>query len=89
MSEEEMRNTIKDQLKQLSKEQLIDALTGICMVNPAFRMTNALSSLQCANIRDAIDGIQQVNESFDPLQRILFKALNGRKNKLLKSFPRF
>ena len=76
MSEEEMRNTIKDQLKQLSKEQLIDALTGICMVNPAFRMTNALSSLQCANIRDAIDGIQQVNESFDPLQRLLEKEVN-------------
>lgn len=73
MSEEEMRNTIKDQLKQLSKEQLIDALTGICMVNPAFRMTNALSSLQCANIRDAIDGIQRVNESFDPFQQILGK----------------
>lgn len=73
MSEEEMRNTIKDQLKQLSKEQLIDALTGICMVNPAFRMTNALSSLQCANIRDSIDGIQRVNESFDPFQQILGK----------------
>ena len=39
-------------------------------------MTNALSSLQCANIRDAIDGIQQVNESFDPLQRILEKEVN-------------
>lgn len=73
MSEEEMRNTIKDQLKQLSKEQLIDALTGICMVNPAFRMTNALSSIQCTNMKDSIDGIQRVNESFDTFQQILGK----------------
>lgn len=76
MSEEEIRNTIKDQLKHLSKEQLLDALTDICMVNPAFRMTNALSSLQCTNIRDAIDGIQQVNMSFDPLQRIKEKEVS-------------
>lgn len=76
MNEEEMRNTIKEQLKQLSKEQLIDTLTDICMVNPAFRITNALSSLQCTNIRDAINGVQQVNASFDPLQQILKKEVN-------------
>ena len=68
MNEEEMRNIIK--------EQLIDALTDICMVNPAFRITNALSSLQCTNIRDAINGVQQVNASFDPLQQILKKEVN-------------
>lgn len=76
MNEEEIRNIIKYQLKHLSKEQLIDVLTDIYMVNPAFRMTNALSSLQCTNMRDAIDGIQQVNMSFAPLQPIPEKEMN-------------
>lgn len=56
MNEEEMRNIIKDKLKKLSKEELMDVLTDI----PAFRMKNVLSSLQCTNIRDSINGIQQV-----------------------------
>jgi len=60
MNEEEMRNIIKDKLKKLSKEELMDVLTDICMENPAFRMKNVLSSLQCTNIRDSINGIQQV-----------------------------
>ena len=34
MSEEEMRNTIKDQLKQLSKEQLIDGKIMIRVITP-------------------------------------------------------
>ena len=63
-------------MRNIIKEQLIDALTDICMVNPAFRITNALSSLQCTNIRDAINGVQQVNASFDPLQQILKKEVN-------------
>ena len=74
MSEEEMRITIKEQLKQLSKEQLIDVLTDIRMAEPMFRIANALSSLQCTNIIDAIDGIQRVDESFDPFQQILRKG---------------
>ena len=74
MSEEEIWNAIKEQLKQLSKEQLIDILTEIRMAEPMFRIANALSNLQCTNIIDAIDGIQQVNESFDPFQQILGKG---------------
>lgn len=77
MSEEEIRNIIKVQLQHLSKEQLIDVLTDICMVIPAFRMSNVLSSLQCTNIKDAIDGVQQVNASFSPLQRIAEKEVNN------------
>lgn len=73
MSEEEMRNIIKEQLKQLSKEELIDTLTDIRMANPIFRIANALSGLQCTNMKDSIDGIQRVNESFDPFQQILGK----------------
>lgn len=67
MNDEEIRNIIKNQLKHLSKEQLIDALTDICMANPAFRMANALSSLQCTIPKDAIDGVQQISARFDPL----------------------
>ena len=74
MSEEEMWITIKEQLKQLSKEQLIDVLTDIRMSEPMFRIANALSSLQCTNIIDAIDGIQRVDENFDPFQQILGKG---------------
>lgn len=70
MNEEEMRNIIKEQLTKLSKEQLIDTLTEIRMAEPMFRIANALSNLQCTNIIDAIDGIQQVDMSFDPLKRI-------------------
>ena len=76
MNDEEIRNIIKIQLQHLSKEQLIDVLIDICMVIPAFRMSNALSSLQCTNIRDVIDGVQQVNVSFNPLQRIAKKEVN-------------
>ncbi|WP_195401661.1 hypothetical protein [Bacteroides ovatus] len=73
MTEEEMRNIIKEQLKQLSKEELIDTLTDIRMANPIFRIANALSCLQCTNMKDSIDGIQRVNEIFDPFQQILGK----------------
>lgn len=76
MNEEEIRNMIKIQLQHLNKEQLIDVLTDICMVIPAFRMSNVLSSLQCTNIRYDIDRVQQVNASFDPLQSILKKEEN-------------
>ena len=76
MNEEEIRNMIKIQLQHLNKEQLIDVLTDICMVIPAFRMSNVLSSLQCTNIRYDIDSVQQVNMNFDPLQSILKKEEN-------------
>lgn len=77
MNEEEKWNTIKGKLKNLSKEELIDVLTDICMERPAFRLTNALSSLKCTNIRDSIGGIQQVDMSFDPLKRISEKEVNN------------
>lgn len=76
MNDEEIRNLIKIQLRHLSKELLIDALTDICMANPVFRMTNVLDSLQCFNIRDVIDGVQRINMSFDPLKRISEKEVN-------------
>lgn len=76
MNKEEMRNEIKGNLKNLSKEELIYVLNDICMENPAFRMKNVLSSLQCTNIRDSINGIQQVDMSFDPLKRISEKEVN-------------
>jgi hypothetical protein len=31
-------------------------------------ISNAVSSIECTNIADTIDGVQQVNASFDPLQ---------------------
>lgn len=77
MTEEEMKNAIKAKLQRLSKKQLIDVLTDICMASPAFRLTNALSSLKCTNIRDSIGGIQQVDMSFDPLKRISEKEVNN------------
>lgn len=77
MNEEEMRNIIKGKLKNLSKEELKDVLTDICMESPAFRLTNALSSLKCTNIRDSIGGIQQIDMSFDPLKRISEKEVNN------------
>ena len=77
MNKEEMRNVIKGNLKNLSKEELIYVLNDICMENPAFRMKNFLSSLQCTNIRDSINGIQQVDMSFDPLKRISEKEVNN------------
>lgn len=76
MNEEEIRNMIKIQLQHLNKEQLTDVLTDICMVIPAFRMSNVSSGLQCTNIRYDIDRVQQVNMNFDPLQSILKKEEN-------------
>lgn len=76
MNDEEIRNIIKIQLQHLSKEQLIDALTDIYMASPAFKIANALSDLKCTNIKDAIGGVQQVNASFNPLQRIADKEVN-------------
>ena len=77
MSEEEIRNIIKIKLQHLSKEQLIDVLTDICMVIPAFTMSHALGSLQCTNIKDAIGGVQQVNAIFSSLQQIAEKEVNN------------
>lgn len=76
MNEEEIRNMIKIQLQHLNKEQLTDVLTDTCMVVPAFRMSNVLSSLQRTNIRYDIDRVQQVNMNSDPLQSILKKEEN-------------
>ena len=76
MNEEEMRNIIKDKLEKLSKEQLIDTLTAIYMSNTSYKISNAVSSIECTNIADTIDGVQQVNASFDPLQSILKKEVN-------------
>ncbi|WP_287699117.1 hypothetical protein [Bacteroides sp.] len=39
-------------------------------------ISNAVSSIECTNIADTIDGVQQVNASFDPLQSILKKEVN-------------
>lgn len=76
MNDEEIRNIIKKQLKHLSKEQLIDALTDICMASPAFRMANALSSLQCTIPKDdVIYEVQQISAG-DLLQRIQEKEVN-------------
>lgn len=77
MDNEEIRDIIKIQLQHLSKEQLIDSLTDICMASPALKIANALSDLKCANIKDVIGGgVQQVNASFNPLQRIAEKEVN-------------
>lgn len=75
MNEEEMRNIIKDKLEKLSKEQLIDILTVIYM-SDTHKIADAVSSIECTNIADTIDGVQQVNVSFDPLQSILKKEEN-------------
>lgn len=77
MNEEEMRNIIKDKLKKMSKEQLIDTLTAIYMSNTSYKISNAVSSIECTNIADTIDGVQQVNASFDPLKRISEKEVNN------------
>ena len=39
-------------------------------------ISSAVSSIECTNIADTIDGVQQVNASFDPLQSILKKEVN-------------
>ena len=76
MNEEEMLNIIKDKLEKLSKEQLIDTLTAIYMSNTSYKISNAVSSIECTNIADTIDGLQQVNASFDPLKRISEKEVH-------------
>ena len=63
MNEEEIRNLIKSKLQNMSKEQLIDMLTDICMESTVIRKINAVSSMQRVNIR--------INTQFAPLNQTL------------------
>lgn len=63
MNEEEIRNLIKSKLQNMSKEQLIDMLTDICMESIVIRKINAVSSMQRVNMR--------INTQFAPLNQTL------------------
>ena len=63
MNEEEIRNLIKSKLQNMSKEQLIDMLTDICMESTVTRKINAVSSMQRVNMR--------INTQFAPLNQTL------------------
>lgn len=63
MNEEEIRNLIKSKLQNMSKEQLIDMFTDICMESTVIRKINAVSSMQRVNMR--------INTQFAPLNQTL------------------
>ncbi len=73
MTEEEMKNAIESKLQRLSKKQLIDILTVVYMSNTSHKIADAVSSID-TTIVDTIDGVQRVNDSFNPLQSILKKG---------------
>lgn len=73
MTDEEMKNAIEAKLQRLSKKQLIDILTVVYMSNTSHKIADAVSSID-TTIVDTIDGVQRVNDSFNPLQSILKKG---------------
>lgn len=70
MNEEEIRNIVKSKLQNLSKEQLIDHLTDICMDCTGIRMILGVNNIS-TDLINAIGYNQRVNAQFAPLKQTL------------------
>lgn len=64
---QQIRETIKNNLQKLSKEELVNTLTDIFMSCSAINMIDAVSSIQCVQrINDQFASIQCVTPSISP-----------------------
>lgn len=77
--EEQIREIIKGNLQKLSKEELIETLADIFMAYSAFRMINAVSSIQC--VTPPISSYARcINDQFARIQQSLSKLENEKDN---------
>lgn len=65
---QQIRETIKNNLQKLSKEELVDTLTDIFMTCSAISMIDAVSSIQCVT-PPISHYIQRVNDQFASIQQ--------------------
>lgn len=64
----QIRETIKNNLQKMSKEELVDTLTDIFMTCSAISVIDAVSSIQC--ITPPISPyIQRINDKFASVQQ--------------------
>lgn len=67
---QQIRETIKNNLQKLSKEELIDTLTDIFMTRSAISMIDAVSSIQCV-IPPISPYVQRINDQFASIQQLI------------------
>ena len=60
---QQIRETIKNNLQKLSKEELVDTLTDIFMTCSAISMIDAVSSIQCVT-PPISPYVQRINDQF-------------------------
>lgn len=72
-----IKDLIKDRLNQLSKEDLVDALTDICTIYVSANITTQLSSANCIQqcINNVQTNLQQVDNILTQRLNINFKKL--------------
>lgn len=62
---QQIRETIKNNLQKLSKEELVDTLTNIFMTCSAISAIDAVSSIQCVTP----PYVQRINDQFASIQQ--------------------
>ena len=65
---QQIRETIKNNLQKLSKEELVNTLTDVFMTYSAISMIDTVSSIQCVT-SPISPYIQQVNDQFASIQQ--------------------
>lgn len=73
-----VRNTIKNNLQKLSKDELVDALADIYMAYSAINMANAVCSIQCTTPKIS-SYVQCINDQFANIQQPITGLENGLK----------
>lgn len=64
----QIRETIKNNLQKMSKEELVDTLTDIFMTCSAISVIDAVSSIQCVT-PPISPYIQRINDKFASVQQ--------------------
>lgn len=65
---QQIRETIKDNLQKLSKEELVNTLMDIFMACSAISMIDAVSSIQCVTLPIS-PYVQRINDQFVSIQQ--------------------
>lgn len=72
-----IKDFIKEKLSQLSKEELVDVLTDVCVIYVKANITTQLSNANC--IQQCVNNIQTCSQQVD---NVLTQRLNNNFQKL-------
>ena len=72
-----IKDFIKEKLSQLSKEELVDVLTDVCVIYVKANITTQLSNANC--IQQCVKNIQTCSQQVD---NVLTQRLNNNFQKL-------